>query len=149
MTLCVRNTASTHLTEVMSFILGRYTRAMWDSPYYSESELCGGAVTVSFSKYLPWQAMNFLQRSTYFSKNGAAIVLKGPFLGWRSKVTGASALRDWKVAMNALTEIGGTPLEHPPYSSDLAPCDFWAFQTMKKELRSQNHLFIYPPEACG
>jgi hypothetical protein len=39
-----------------------------DSPYYSESELCGGAVTVSFSKYLPWQAMNFLQRSTHFSK---------------------------------------------------------------------------------
>jgi hypothetical protein len=24
------------------------------SPYYSESELCGGAVTVSFSKYLTW-----------------------------------------------------------------------------------------------
>jgi hypothetical protein len=23
-----------------------------DSPYYSESELCGGAVTVSFSEYL-------------------------------------------------------------------------------------------------
>jgi hypothetical protein len=36
-----------------------------DSPYYSESELCGGAVTVSFSKYLPWQAMHFLQRSTH------------------------------------------------------------------------------------
>jgi hypothetical protein len=39
-----------------------------DSTYYSESELCGGAVTVSFSKYLPWQAMCFLQRSTHFSK---------------------------------------------------------------------------------
>jgi hypothetical protein len=39
-----------------------------DSPYYSESELCGGAVTVSFSKYLLWQAMHFLQRSTHFSK---------------------------------------------------------------------------------
>jgi len=26
-----------------------------DSPYYSESELCGSAVTVSFPKYLPWQ----------------------------------------------------------------------------------------------
>jgi hypothetical protein len=39
-----------------------------DSTYYSESELCGGAVTVSFSKYLPWQAMNFLQRYTHFSK---------------------------------------------------------------------------------
>jgi hypothetical protein len=39
-----------------------------NSPYYSESELCGGAVMVSFSKYLPWEAMHFLQRSTHFSK---------------------------------------------------------------------------------
>jgi hypothetical protein len=39
-----------------------------DSPYYSELELCRGAMTVSFSKYLPWQAMYFLQRSTSFSK---------------------------------------------------------------------------------
>jgi hypothetical protein len=34
---------------------------------HSESELCGGAV-VSFSKYLPWQAMHLLQRSTHFSE---------------------------------------------------------------------------------
>jgi hypothetical protein len=40
-----------------------------DSPYYSKSELCGGVVTVSFSKYLPWQAMHFLQCSTHFLKN--------------------------------------------------------------------------------
>jgi hypothetical protein len=39
-----------------------------DSTYYSGSELCGGAVTVSFSKYLPRQAIHFLQRSTHFSK---------------------------------------------------------------------------------
>jgi hypothetical protein len=39
-----------------------------DSTYYSESELYGVAVTVSFSKYLPWHAMPFLQRSTHFSK---------------------------------------------------------------------------------
>jgi hypothetical protein len=38
------------------------------SPYYSEPELCGGAVTVSFSKYPPWQAMHFLKRFTHFSK---------------------------------------------------------------------------------
>jgi hypothetical protein len=31
--------------------------------------------------------------------------------------------------------IGGTLLEHPPYSPDLAPCDFCAFPTMKRELR--------------
>jgi histone-lysine N-methyltransferase SETMAR len=42
--------------------------------------------------------------------------------------------------MDALTEIRGTPLEHPPYSQDLAPCSFWAFQTMKMELRGQNRL---------
>jgi hypothetical protein len=29
---------------------------------------CGGAVTVSFPKYFPWQAMHFLQSSTHFSK---------------------------------------------------------------------------------
>jgi hypothetical protein len=39
-----------------------------DSPYYFELELCGGSLTVSFSKYLPWQAMHFLKRSTHFSK---------------------------------------------------------------------------------
>jgi hypothetical protein len=33
--------------------------------------------------------------------------------------------------MDALTDIGGTPLEHLPYSLDLAPCDLWAFPTMK------------------
>jgi hypothetical protein len=31
--------------------------------------------------------------------------------------------------------IGGTPLEHPPYSPDLTPCNFWAFPSMKRELR--------------
>jgi hypothetical protein len=39
-----------------------------DPPYHSESELFGGTVTVSFSKYFPWQAMHFLKRSTHFSK---------------------------------------------------------------------------------
>jgi hypothetical protein len=36
------------------------------SPYYFELERYGGAVTVSFSKYHPCQAMHFLQRSTHF-----------------------------------------------------------------------------------
>jgi hypothetical protein len=31
--------------------------------------------------------------------------------------------------MDALTEIGGTPLEHPPYIPDLAPCDFLKLTT--------------------
>jgi len=35
------------------------------------------------------------------------------------------------VTLAALTEIDGTALKHPPYSPDLAPCDFWAFPTLK------------------
>jgi hypothetical protein len=46
-------------------------RKFVDSPYYSESELCGGAVTVSFTKYLPWQAVHFLRRSTHSQKCAA------------------------------------------------------------------------------
>jgi histone-lysine N-methyltransferase SETMAR len=42
-----------------------------------------------------------------------------------------------EVAMDALTEIGGTPLEHPPYSPDLAPCDFWAFLTTERKLQGK------------
>jgi hypothetical protein len=38
------------------------------------------------------------------------------------------------VALAALTEIGGTALKHSPYSPDLAPCDFWAFPTLKRQL---------------
>jgi hypothetical protein len=48
--------------------------------------------------------------------------------GARSELNSVFGLEKW---------IGGTPLEHPPYSSDLAPCDFWAFQTMKRELRGK------------
>jgi hypothetical protein len=62
-----------------------------DSPYYSESELCRGAVTVCFSKYLPWQPMHFLQRSTHFSKTCCRPLITSkflslglPFHGWKS-----------------------------------------------------------------
>ena len=44
------------------------------------------------------------------------------------------------VALAALTEIGGTALQHPPYSSDLAPCDFWAFPTLKHNCAERGSL---------
>jgi hypothetical protein len=60
------------------------------SYYYSELELYEGAVTVSFSKYLPWQAMHFLQRSTHFSKTcyrplvtSKFLASELPFHGWK------------------------------------------------------------------
>jgi len=40
------------------------------------------------------------------------------------------------VALAALTE-GGKALQHPPYSPDLVPCDFWAFPTLKAQLRGK------------
>jgi hypothetical protein len=63
-----------------------------DSPYYSESELSEGAVTVSFSKYFHWQAMHFLQHSTHFSKTccrqlitSKVLASQLPFHGWKSQ----------------------------------------------------------------
>ena len=37
-----------------------------------------------------------------------------------------------------MLRIDGTVLEHPSYSPDLAPCDFWAFPTLKRQLRGKN-----------
>jgi hypothetical protein len=52
-----------------------------DSPYYSESELCGGVVTVSFLKYLMWQAMHPLtSRKTWRPFLASEL----PFHGWKS-----------------------------------------------------------------
>ena len=41
------------------------------------------------------------------------------------------------MALAALTEIGGTELKYSPYSPDLAPCDYWAFPTLKRQLRGK------------
>jgi hypothetical protein len=71
---------------------GQYDSSLQSSwTHYSESELCGGAVTVSFSKYLPWQGMHFLQRSTHFTKTccrplitSKILVSELSFHGWKS-----------------------------------------------------------------
>ncbi len=36
--------------------------------------------------------------------------------------------------MNFITTKNIDLLEHPPYSPDMAPCDFWAFPQIKKNL---------------
>jgi hypothetical protein len=76
--------------------------------------------------------MHFLQRSTHFSKTELRSFWKNPFFGCRSNISGASVLHDWKVAVNALTEIDGTSLEHPPYSPDPASCDLERFSIYEK-----------------
>ncbi|CAK1592554.1 unnamed protein product [Parnassius mnemosyne] len=41
------------------------------------------------------------------------------------------------VAMAAIQETGFELLEHPPYSSDLAPSDFYLFPRLKERLRGK------------
>jgi hypothetical protein len=60
------------------------------------------------------------------------VVLKEPFLWWRSNCHDNARPHTAKVAVDALT-----PLQHPPYSPDLVPCNFWAFPTVKRELQGQ------------
>jgi hypothetical protein len=81
------HTNNTHITQQ---IRGPFAKFV-DSPYYTDSELCEGAVTVSFSKYHPWQAMHFLQRSTHISKMWCRPLITSkflaselPFHGWKS-----------------------------------------------------------------
>jgi hypothetical protein len=65
------------------------------------------------------------------------VVLKEPFLGGGATFKKMPRKHTAEVAMDVLTEIGGTPLGHPPYNPELAPRDFWAFPTMKMELRGK------------
>jgi hypothetical protein len=78
------------MQNLASYVQGLFAKFV-DSPYYFKSELCGGAVMVSFSKYLPWQVMHFLQRSTHFSKTCCRLLITWkflaselPFHGWKS-----------------------------------------------------------------
>ncbi|PNF34143.1 hypothetical protein B7P43_G01174 [Cryptotermes secundus] len=36
-----------------------------------------------------------------------------------------------------LTKNGMTPVPHPPYSPDLAPCDFFLFPRMKRDMKGK------------
>ena len=42
-----------------------------------------------------------------------------------------------RVALDALQKVGFDILNHPPYSPDLAPSDYYLFPKMKKELREK------------
>lgn len=42
-----------------------------------------------------------------------------------------------RVARDALTATGFAQIDHPPYSPDLAPSDFFLFSNLKKELRGR------------
>ena len=42
-----------------------------------------------------------------------------------------------RLTQECLQELNVSVLPHPPYSPDLAPCDFWLFPTIKNSLRGK------------
>jgi histone-lysine N-methyltransferase SETMAR len=41
------------------------------------------------------------------------------------------------IAKGAVRDCGFTEIEHPPYSPDMAPCDYFLFSALKKDLRGR------------
>jgi hypothetical protein len=82
-----------------------------------------------FRSTSPWQEMHFLQRSTNFSKTCCRPLITSKFLASELSFQSHGARFGFE-------KVGQwTPLEHSPHSPVLSPCDFWAFPTMKRELR--------------
>jgi hypothetical protein len=109
--------------------------------YYSESELCGGAVTSLVFEVPPLASdallttIHPLLENVFQTVDHFEISCLGAPFSWLEKPRNLMG-RDlnWIVWAAWKKWIGGTPLEHPPYSPDLVPCDFWAFPTMRREL---------------
>jgi hypothetical protein len=98
-----------------------------------------------FSKYLPWQATHFLQRFTHFSKTCCRPLITSKFLaselpshGWKSPEI-AGGRRDLGCMVDVLMGLHRSTFSKPntEFNSDLAPCDFWAFPTMKRKPRGK------------
>jgi hypothetical protein len=93
-------------------ILGLSEKFM-DSSYYSKLELGEGVVMASFSKYLPWEAMHFLQCFAHFSKTccrplitSKFLALELPFHGWKGpEITWGKIWTVWQM-------FYGVPLIH-------------------------------------
>jgi hypothetical protein len=104
-------------------------------------------VTVSFSKYVLWQAIHFLQRSTHISKTCCRPLITSKFFchgapfSWLEKPINRMG-RDLDSMADVLMGIHRSTFSKPntEFNSDLAPCDFWAFPTVKRELRGKKFL---------
>jgi hypothetical protein len=100
-------------------------------------------VTVSCSKYLPWQAMYFLQRSTHFSKTCCRPFITSKFLAWKLPFHG------WKVqkshgARSELNSVFGlekvdrwNPIRTSATQSRSRPMRFLGFSNHEKGAQRQ------------
>jgi hypothetical protein len=106
--------------------------------HYSEMELCGDAMTVSFSKFLSWQAIHFLQRSTHFSKTCCRPLISSKFLvselPFRGRESSEICMgRDLDCMADVLMRFHRSTFSKPntEFNSDLTPCDYWAFPELQ------------------
>jgi hypothetical protein len=92
-----------------------------------------------FSKYLPWQAVHFLQRSTHFSKTCCRLLITSkflaselPFHGWKSPGRVLDCMAD--ILMGFHRSTFSKP--NREFNSDLAPCKkFRSYQRFAAHIR--------------
>jgi hypothetical protein len=117
-------------------------------PYYPELELSGGAVTVSFRSTS--LGKHFLQRSIHFSKTCCRLLItsKAPF-SWLEKPRNRMG-RDVDNMADVLMGFHRSTFSKPntEFNSVLAPCGFWSFPTMKRELRGNKFRSDQRSAAC-
>jgi hypothetical protein len=110
------------------------------SPYYSESERCGGAVTVFFrSTSLGKRCASYNAPPTSRKRNADLsslrnVLPRSSFL-MVGKAEKSHAARSEFNSVFRLEKLDRW--KHPTYSPDVAPCDFWDFPTMKREPRGK------------
>jgi hypothetical protein len=115
-----------------------------DSPHYSESKLCGGAVTASFSEVPPLASdallttLHPLLENVLHTVDHFEISCLGAPFSWLEKPRNRTG-RDLDCMADVLMAFHRSTFSKPKteFNSDLAPCDFWAFVTIKRELRGK------------
>jgi hypothetical protein len=125
-------------SQIIVFLYEGHLQILW-THLMTPSRNSGGVVTVSFSKYLPRQAMlhsllkNVVQTVDHFKIS----CLGAPFSWLEKPRNWVGRDLNWILCSVWKKWIGRTPLEHLPYSPDLTPHNFWAFPTMKRELQGK------------
>jgi hypothetical protein len=109
-----------------------------DSPFTPSKNFVEVQLTVSFSKHFPWQVTHFLQHSTHFLKTNIDYFeiscLRAP-CSWLEKP---------RNCMGQYLDC----MPNTKFNSYLTPCNFWAFQTMNRELWGKKFQSDQQSAAC-
>ena len=118
-----------------------------------DDERCGRSREVRTSEMIG-QINDFMNRDRHVSKetlsaqfnvNVGAVRRKRPELfesgQWHFHQDNAPVHKSILVT-DYLTQMGIKTVPHPPYSPDLAPCDFWLFPKLKENLRGNHYSTI-------